>query len=510
MTGFASNYFMQNRSKFLLILLLIALILLQSVAIQQRSFWEDETVTATLGPLDFGTITRARAADNHPPLYWLSAALWGRVFGYTEWGLKSLSLLWLVLAALVLYQLTDTLYGQRAAVVSVAVFVFSPYVLTYGHNARYYAMSAALSLFLVWMAKRYLDDARWMDLFFYFAAGAALLYTLYMGATILIAVNIWYFVSALRQRIPPKEVFGWLSANVLIVISFLPWLSVFINAAGRNLNQSPLAGNLVVELFIRFGYLGYAYLNGEFLSPANPLVWLMIGLFLLANLFAAGKTIKSSWLPMSVILVCLSLSVIVNLVAVYPQSAWQNLSNRTFFIYPFFVIWLAGVLTSLRPKSVYLSLGILFLVYTVGIINYFNNSQMIKPLLAVPWRTIMQKIQVQKYDDSVVMCSGGDVACPYYLKRYNLDGSDSWSRERILNQLPEDLWWIQINLGAPNINANQSDSFIDQLEQSYQQITIDNYAPQDRTIRSIKTDFFHQVDYAYRVSIYHFSSSLEP
>ena len=501
---------LQQRSKLILLILAVCLVLLQAGAISQRSFWEDETVTASLGPQNFGTIVRARAANNHPPLYWLSAAAWGRLFGYGEWSLKSYSLLWLLAVFSLLYKFTGLHYGELAALIAITLFVFSPYVLTYGHNARYYAMSAALSLFLAWMAANYLRHGRWKYLLMYVIASVALVYTLYMGATLLIALNLWYLVAAIKNKAPFRNVAGWLLAQLAVVASYLPWLSILIAAAGRNLDQSPAIGNIGLELLTRFGYVGYAYLNGEFLSPLNPLVWLLILLFILLSVYSAGKVLKNDWLPVAVIFTCLTLSVVTNLISVYPQSAWQNLSNRTFFVFPFFVIWLAAILANLRMKIKYLSLGIILFVYMVGIFNYFTDSQMVKPLLAVPWREMMQEIQAQKTPDSVVLCSGGDVACTFYLRLYDMDVSDPWNRERIINQPPVDLWWIQINLGAPNVNAILPSDFVDQLDQIYQQVSVMNYAPQDRSIRLIKSDLFHQVDYEFRVSVYHFSDPFQP
>jgi uncharacterized membrane protein len=501
---------MQNRTRIILVLLAVCLGLLQAGAISQRSFWEDETATASLAPMNFEAIVRARAANNHPPLYWLSAAAWGRVFGYSEASLKSYSLIWLAIAAALLFKLTGVLYDERTALIAVGLMVFSPYVLTYGHNARYYAMSAAISLFLAWMANSYLGRGRWFVLVFYAIGGVALLYTIYMGAALLIALNLWYLAVAIKKKTPLVQVTGWILAQIFIAACYLPWLNVFIAAAGRNLDRSSGLGNLVLELLTRFGYIGYAYLSGEFLSPFNPLVWLLVLLFILISFSVRAKFLNKSWLPLTILVICLTFSVAINLISVYPQSAWQNLSNRTFFIFPFFLIWLAGNLANLRPKLAYLSLGILFVVYLAGIFNYFADAQMVKPLLAVPWRSMMEQIKEQKKPGAVVLCSGGDVACTYYLRLNNLDQAEGWSRERILDQPPSDLWWIQNNLGAPDLKGQQPVSFVDQLKETYNEFSLTHYAPQDRSIRTIKTNFFGQVDYEYRVSVYHFSEPVQP
>jgi Dolichyl-phosphate-mannose-protein mannosyltransferase len=501
---------MQKRTIIILLPLAICLVLLQAGAISLRSFWEDETATASLAPMNFAAIVRARAANNHPPLYWLSAAAWGRVFGYSEASLKSYSLIWLFIAAALLFKLTSGLYDERAALIAVGLMVFSPYVLTYGHNARYYAMSAAISLFLAWMAKSYLSHGRWLVLGLYAVGGVALLYTIYMGAALLIALNLWFLAAAFEKKAPLFQIASWILAQIFIAGCYLPWLSVFIAAAGRNLEQSLVLENLALEMFTRFGYIGYSYLSGEFLSPLNPLIWLLVLLFILIGLPVRAKVLNKSWLPLTVIVVCLTLSVVINLVSVYPQSAWQNLSNRTFFVFPFFLIWMAGNLANLRPKLAYLSLVIIFVVYIAGIFNYFNDAQMVKPLLAVPWRSLMQNIEEQKKPAAVVLCSGGDVACTYYLKLYEMDDAEVWSRQRILDQPPSDLWWIQNNLGTPDLTGKPPLSFVDQLKETYREFFLLNYAPQDQSIRAIKTNFFGQVDYEFRVSVYHFSGPVQP
>jgi 4-amino-4-deoxy-L-arabinose transferase-like glycosyltransferase len=501
---------MHKNRNIILLLLAICLVLLQAAAISRRSFWEDETATASLAPLNFEAIIRARAANNHPPLYWLSAAAWSRAFGYSEASLKSYSLIWLAVAAGLVFKLASALYDERTALIAVALVVLSPYVLTYGHNARYYAMSAAISLFLAWMAISYLNHGRWIALVFYAVGGVALLYTLYIGAALIIALNLWYLATAIKQKASCSRIAGWILAQIFIAGCYLPWLKIFLAAADRNMDQSLVLGNLVLELLIRFGYIGYAYLSGEFLSPVNPLVWLIVVLFILVSFSARGKALHKGWLPLTVVIISLTFSVFINLVSVYPQSAWQNLSNRTFFVFPFFLIWIAGSLANLKPKLAYVCLGIIFVVNMAGFFNYFNDAQMVKPLLAVPWRTLMQNIEDQKNPATVVVCSTGDVACTYYLNLYELAPAEDWSRERILSQPPSDLWWIQNNLGAPNLSGNQSVSFVDQLAKTYREFSFVQYAPQDQSIRTIKTNLFGQVDYEYRVSVYHFLEPAKP
>ena len=187
----------------LVLLGLLAILLASQFSLaSQRSFWEDEAATARLSGLSLSEIVSQRAQDNHPPLYWLLASLWGRVFGQDELGLRSFSILCLAGVLVLVFMLAGILYSGRAAGLAGVLLVASPFVLTYGYNARYYAFAAGLSLLALLGAYRYLEGRKPWALPLYTLAGIALIYTIYMGATVLLGLNLWLLVRALRRREP--------------------------------------------------------------------------------------------------------------------------------------------------------------------------------------------------------------------------------------------------------------------------------------------------------------------
>ena len=162
--------FLNQHQYFWLILaiLLICILVLQIVAAQIRSFWEDEAYTAWLITRNLPVLVQNLKADvnSNPPLYWLLVFFWSKAFGTSELGIRSFSILWMTATCLLTYKLARDMFDERTALTAVILLTFSPLVLTYGHNARYYSMAAALALLLILMMLNYINTGRSLFLAF--------------------------------------------------------------------------------------------------------------------------------------------------------------------------------------------------------------------------------------------------------------------------------------------------------------------------------------------------------
>jgi mannosyltransferase len=486
--------------------LLIALISLQIAAAQIRSLWEDEAYTGwliTTKPSVFIEVLKADV-NNNPPLYWVSVYVWSKVVGTSDFELRSFSILWLIATSLLTYRIAKDLLDKNVALVATALLTFSPLVLTYAHNARYYSMAATFTLLLFYMFLKYLHSNSFFHLVLYVLAGTGLLYTLYMGATVLLAVNIWWFIQWNRGNHKSTRLLAWALAQGLILILYAPWISTLITTMQQNLPSTLGGVSWLMGTILRVGYLGYTFGVGEFLSPLNPISWL--GMVLVAGLilfaFMKGKT--DFWLPAISLVVTGIISVGFSLIAVYPQSAWQNLSSRTYFVYPFFLMLLAYGIIQIKGNWKWGLLIILLMIYGVGIHNYFTDREAIKPILIVPWRTIMTDIQKKSNPDAVVICSDNDFACSYYLARYGFEPYSTGDWERISSKNPTEIWWIQSNLSNSGNLPDMNTKTLVILQNQYQETAVLNYAPQDSGISMIKTKYLGYQPYQYRVVVSRF------
>lgn len=489
-------------------LLVLAAFAFQALAVAQRSFWEDEAWTATLAPQSFSAIIQQEAGDSHPPLYWLAVSVWGRAFGYDEWGLKSFSLLCLLATALFTFRLGSILFGPRGGALAMVLFSGSPLALEYGHNARYYALAALLSVLVAWAMCSFAFSRRWGWLVLYSLAGIALLYTLYMGAALLVAANLWWLFYWARRDRSGWRLLGWLVAQALIGLAYLPWVAVAASAAGRNFTALPDFTALFTGAVLRTGYVSYAFSLGEFLSPANPLAWL--GLAATAGLLVRAlwgkRPAQAASLPATFMALVSLASIAFSLVAVYPQSAWQNLSYRMFFALPFFALWLAVGWLALRPRwRVAMALG-LVCAYGAGAVNYFMGWQMIKPILATPWREVFTRIRDQSGETAVVMCGPGDFACEYYRQRYGFSAALPQEGADPQAPPPAEVWWLKVNLAADFPQQEAGGQPLAALQEQYGSPQVWPYAPQDAFVRLLKTRLLQQQDYEYRLEVLRFSA----
>ncbi|MFN2126995.1 MAG: glycosyltransferase family 39 protein, partial [Anaerolineales bacterium] len=330
--------------------LFVLFIIFQCLATDIRSFWEDEAYTARMIKYDSKTIVDKLAKDIHPPAYWLGVKAWANLFGFTKFGIKSFSVVWILFAFGLIYKFALDLFDKPVALVSTGLFTFSTLILTYGHTARYYSMGAALSLLAVLMAFSQIKKGKWLPLIIYVLAGALLLYTIYMGGTVLLALNIWWLLAWLRSERKILKLLEWSLAQLAILLLYAPWISFLISATRNNISVDITGINWITEIAVRIGYLGYAYSAGEFFSPLNPILWFGIILTIFIIIWAMIKWNWNLSLPLLILLVAGGISVVYTIISVYPISAWQSLPNRTLFIYPFFIIILAYGISKLIGK----------------------------------------------------------------------------------------------------------------------------------------------------------------
>lgn len=123
---------------------------LRFTRIGHQSFWYDESFTVLLvrhSPSQMlGLLPRTELT---PPLYYLLAWPWARVFGYGEAGLRSLSALAGVATIPAVYAAGAKLISRRAGLLAAAIAACNPLLVWYSQEARSYAvliLFATLSL----------------------------------------------------------------------------------------------------------------------------------------------------------------------------------------------------------------------------------------------------------------------------------------------------------------------------------------------------------------------------
>ena len=267
-------------------------------AAQQKSFWEDEVFTASYAGQSADTLSELAAWDVHPPMYLFMARWWGQRFGFDEIGLRSLSILFAIIAVLLTYKLSLDLLGRSSALVATTLTAFLPLLVMYGHNARYYSLAVALAVLAAFTMFRFTHPTHILFLLAYIATGTVFLYLIYAAASVLIACNLWWMIrwAIKKEARSIWSLLMWIAAQAVIIFLYLPGLRQLTTVTGR-FSQLQAVDNWLVEIVKRAAYLGYVASVGETISPLNPLAWLGILAVVGLCVFAIIRNWKSLNFP---------------------------------------------------------------------------------------------------------------------------------------------------------------------------------------------------------------------
>ena len=141
-------------------------IFLRTYNINAKEFWYDEAFTSRMVKNNFTRIIDLSSKDVHPPLYYLTTKAWTNVFGTSDFGIRSLSVLFGVLIIPATYYLVNLLTDNKLGALLVStVIAVNPFLITYSKEARSYSMFAFIFALLAIVVFRLRKDGKgWLAL----------------------------------------------------------------------------------------------------------------------------------------------------------------------------------------------------------------------------------------------------------------------------------------------------------------------------------------------------------
>jgi mannosyltransferase len=135
-------------TKYTIALLAIVLVgaFLRLYHLGAQSLGADDTWSVWIAQLGLSKITQTTAADVHPPLYYFLLHYWMASFGTSEIAVKLLSIVFGVLAILVVYALGRELFEERAGLIGAFILALSAFNIRYSQEARMYSLLVLLGL----------------------------------------------------------------------------------------------------------------------------------------------------------------------------------------------------------------------------------------------------------------------------------------------------------------------------------------------------------------------------
>lgn len=124
-----------------------------------QDLWRDEAFTALLSNHSIREIIQITAGDFSPPFYYIIVHFWMQIFGDSEFSLRMVSFLFFVATAFIAFLIMHSIWkiSEKKSIVYVGVLLFSPFLLSYGFEARMYSMFAffATLSYYAYFSKKY-------------------------------------------------------------------------------------------------------------------------------------------------------------------------------------------------------------------------------------------------------------------------------------------------------------------------------------------------------------------
>jgi 4-amino-4-deoxy-L-arabinose transferase-like glycosyltransferase len=226
--------------------ILLLAFLIASYHLTRESLWDDEAYTiwfihdegrppeGIVQTAQFirsslsNTLARIRV-DVHPPLYFLTLDVWTLLTGESIYTVRLLSALFGLVALAATYAVSTHLFDHQTAFIAVIILATASFFIYYTREARMYMLLIALTSLSTWAYLRWQRQKTRLRTVIYGILMAALLYTHYVGALIIVTQIIHGLLVGAWRAMPARRVFDFFLPYALAVILYIPWIPVLAN-----------------------------------------------------------------------------------------------------------------------------------------------------------------------------------------------------------------------------------------------------------------------------------------
>ena len=292
-----------------------------------QSFWWDEAFTWQTTSHGWQNVwLMLLTGDRNPPLYFLNVAAWGNLAGWSEFGLRFVSVMWSLIGLAFVFDLTHQLYNRSAGWWALALAAVSPALVVYAQEARMYSAFFALTaatLYFAWRVYQAENQSSSFNKQKFVAAfllcEASLLLTHYFAIPIVAAVNLFALIVLAQRHATWAGYVKWFTGQLLAVVPSGLWMTLLFSTPGSLIQATEAAPQALefVQQTIALWLAGVRDLKGA----SQALVLLGLVLLLIAILSAWRANPKSTRWAAGFWLVSLSIAYLMGqaLTAFHPR-----------------------------------------------------------------------------------------------------------------------------------------------------------------------------------------------
>ena len=317
----------------------------------------------------------------------------------------------------------------------------------YGQEARMYTLLVLLAtttaLAVVGLVEPGAPRGRLKLLGVYIVAGLAALYTHYFAGFALLGLGLYWLYAWARSGGNRRRLGEFLTASLVIVLGYLPWLPVMLQRLRGD--SSYWAGALKLGEALLDAAINFGVGATETMREADAVAWLpWIGLVALLWLAAVGfRTRRGVQRPLALLVLWGALPVALILALAYRTPKFNP--RYLLVSWPVWALLVGGGVSSLWrggrlrwPQrlgqiAAIVSLGLLLTTHLVGLRNWFTDPSFAK----TAWREAMTEMYRHRQPDETVLLVSGhaypifDVYLPDF-ERYRLPELDILDVNQVL------------------------------------------------------------------------------
>lgn len=188
-----------------------------------QSIWGDEGFSAILSMKSIPDIIKIISRDTSPPLWNLFEHFAFQMFGASEITIRSLSLLFFLIAVFFTYKIGSLFFSRKSAIIAAFLTLLNPFFFTYAFEGRMYSILAAgVTGSMYFFAKSFFGEGGKWTRIGYIAMTLWALYSHHFAIFALFLQGLWWIYEILFGR--RKTATKIFKSFLIIGVLYLPWL----------------------------------------------------------------------------------------------------------------------------------------------------------------------------------------------------------------------------------------------------------------------------------------------
>ncbi len=213
------KFFIRQTKILILIAIIVLSLLLRIYDLGGESIWYDEGASVYGSKEPMSTIISKSNMVPNLVLYYTMLYFWVQLFGYSEFSVRFLSVIFGVLSVYVIYKLGELVFDANIGLLSAFILAISSYHIRYSQEARSYSLLILLVLLSSYYLIKVLENKERKYIIGYIISSIGMIYAHGYGIFYLIFQNIYYLV------FKRKDIKLWIVVQGIILSFFvLPFL----------------------------------------------------------------------------------------------------------------------------------------------------------------------------------------------------------------------------------------------------------------------------------------------